>query len=137
MKIAVIDGQGGGLGRSIVTRLKKRDGIEIIALGTNSQATSAMMKAGAHRGATGENAIAVMSQQVDAIIGPIAILVADSMMGEITEGMTRAVARSSAEKILLPINRCQVTVLGTTRYTLNDILEQIDETIDTLKTTKV
>ncbi len=137
MKIAVIDGQGGGLGRSIVSRLKRRDGIEIIALGTNSQATSAMMKAGAHRGATGENAIAVMSRQVDAIIGPIALLVTDSMMGEITEGMTRAVARSQTEKILLPINRCHVTVLGTTRYTLNDILEQIDETIDTLKTTKV
>lgn len=129
MKIAVIDGQGGGLGKSIVERLKTSIGdIEIIALGTNSLATSNMIKAGANAGATGENAVKVMSQKVDFILGPIAILIANSMMGEITPLMAEAIANSSAKKIILPLNRCNVYITGTKELNVNQMIQSaIDE----------
>jgi uncharacterized protein DUF3842 len=102
MKIAVIDGKGGGIGSQVVERLKslKNNDIEIIALGTNSQATSNMMKSGANDGSTGENAVMWMSSKVDLIIGPLAIISANSMMGEISPKMAEAISSSQAKKII-------------------------------------
>lgn len=114
MKIAVIDGQGGGIGKTIVERLRKElpTDIKIIALGTNSAATVLMLKAGADEGATGENAIVFNSRKVDIIVGPIGIVVANSMMGELTSKMARAISESSAVKMLIPLNRCGIEIIG-------------------------
>lgn len=114
MRIAVIDGQGGGIGKAIVEKLRKElpEDIEIIALGTNSLATSFMIKAGANEGATGENAIVYNAGKVDFIMGAIGIIVANSMLGELTPAIAKAVAESPAKKILLPLNRCNIEIVG-------------------------
>lgn len=135
MRIAVVDGQGGGLGKSIVEKIRSeiKDDIEIIALGTNSLATSNMLKAGANAGATGENAVKVMSQKVDIIIGPIAILIANSMMGEITPTMAEAISTSEARKIILPLNRCNVYIVGTQEHNINQMLNFVIEELNKLR----
>ena len=114
MKIAVIDGQGGGIGRHITERIRKElpPEVQIIALGTNALATSAMLKAGANDGATGENAICYMAPQTNIITGSIAILAPHAMMGELTPSMAAAIATAPAPKILLPINRLEIEVVG-------------------------
>ena len=112
-KIIVIDGQGGKIGSLLVARLKvETEQAIIIAVGTNSIATSAMMKAGADFGATGENPVIVNCRDADMIVGPIGIVVSDSLHGEITPAMAVAVGQSNAQKVLLPINRCNNTVVG-------------------------
>ena len=112
MNIVVIDGQGGNIGRRIVEEIKaKKTGCEILAIGTNSTATALMMKGGADVGATGENPVVLASRDADVIIGPIGIILADSMYGEITPRMAEAIGASKARKILIPINKC-VTVAG-------------------------
>lgn len=113
-RIAVIDGQGGGVGKALVEKLRPAFGRDahILALGTNSLATSLMLKAGADAGATGENAIAANVGGVDIVMGAIGILSADSMLGEITPAMAVAIGRSGAQKILIPINRCNLAVAG-------------------------
>jgi len=130
MKVVIIDGHGGKLGRMIVERIKSV-GItcELTAIGTNSIATSAMIKAGADAGATGENPVIVASKYADVIIGPIGIIAADSLLGEITPEMAIAVGRSSARKLLLPINLCNNIIVGTGNLTLSKL---IDETVDEL-----
>ena len=112
MKIVVIDGQGGNIGKRIVEEIKSK-GIqcEVLAIGTNSTATALMMKGGAYIGATGENPVVLASRDADVIIGPIGIIMADSMYGEITPKMAESVGASKARKILIPINKC-VTVAG-------------------------
>ena len=134
MKIAVIDGQGGGIGRAIVENIRSnlKNDIEIIALGTNSLATSNMIKGGAHAGATGENSIKVMSQKVDAIIGPMAIIVANAMMGEITPVMAEAVANSEAKKILLPLNKCNIQIVGISDVKVNKMIASIIDELNKL-----
>lgn len=114
MRIAVIDGQGGGFGKSIVEKLRKElpEDTEIIALGTNALATSFMLKAGANEGATGENAIMHNVSRVDVIIGTIGIIVANSMLGELTPLMANAIADSPVKKVLLPLNRCNIEIVG-------------------------
>jgi hypothetical protein len=114
MKIAVIDGQGGGIGKHITAKIRKHLGreIEIIALGTNSVATSMMLKAGANEGATGESAIVYTVDQVDVITGSLSILVAHSMLGELTPSIATAVSRSKALKMLLPIGKNKVEIVG-------------------------
>ncbi|MBU4604514.1 MAG: DUF3842 family protein, partial [Proteobacteria bacterium] len=104
MRICVIDGQGGGIGSVIIRRLKEEyaETVEVLALGSNAIATAQMMKAGANRGATGENAILVTIRDADVIIGPIGIVLANSMMGEITPAVAAAVASCRARKFLLP-----------------------------------
>ncbi len=131
MKIAVVDGQGGGLGKIIIEKIKIniKNEVEIIALGTNSLATSNMLKAGANRGATGENSVKIMSKKVDVIIGPIAIILANSMMGEITPIMAEAIADSSARKVLLPLNRCNVYIAGTKEINVNEMIQNAIEEI--------
>ena len=109
MKITVIDGQGGNIGKRIVEEIKgRRSDVFITAIGTNSAATSAMMKGGADQGATGENPVVLASRDADVIIGPIGIILADSMYGEITPRMAEAIGASRARKILIPINKCVV-----------------------------
>lgn len=114
MRIAVIDGQGGGIGKTLVEKLRRElpEDAEIIALGTNSLATSFMIKAGANEGATGENAIVANAGKVDIILGAIGIIAANSMLGELTPLMAKAIAESPARKILLPLNRCSIEIVG-------------------------
>jgi hypothetical protein len=113
MNILVIDGIGGGIGRAIIEQIKKEfTNAEITAVGTNSIATSAMIKAGADYGATGENAVIFNSAKADFIIGVTGILFANAMHGEISPKMAEAVSSSPAHKILLPVDKCNVTVLG-------------------------
>ena len=124
-KICVIDGQGGGIGSTIIKHLKttygERD--EIIALGTNAIATANMLKAGANRGASGQNAIVRTAYQVDVIIGPISIVLANAMLGELTPGMAEAVASSPAKKVLLPLSQENVTVVGVEYSPLPRLIE--------------
>ncbi len=112
--ISVIDGQGGGIGRSIIFKLRKliakETGITLCALGTNSTATNNMLKSGADIGATGENAIVRTVNQSDIILGPIAIIAANSMLGELTPVMAAAVSSCDALKILIPLNRCNIMI---------------------------
>jgi len=125
--ICVIDGQGGGIGSAIVKRLKEEFGerVDTIALGTNSIATAAMMKARANRGATGENAIVWMVPQADYIIGPISIVMANAMMGELTPLMAEAIASSPAHKMLLPLSQEKVSIVGMTPQPLPHLVEEL------------
>lgn len=114
LKILIIDGQGGGLGRQLVTAVKEQyPEIEVLAVGTNSAATNAMLRAGADRAATGENSVVVASGQADVIMGPLGMVIADSMLGEITPHMALAVGRSRAKRILVPVSQCDNIVAGT------------------------
>jgi hypothetical protein len=125
MVVMVMDGQGGGIGSVIIKALRNAvtEGVEILALGTNSAATARMMKAGANRGATGENAIVQTSPKANVIMGPLAILMAHAMMGEVTPRMAEAVSLSSAEKILIPLNQEKVAVVGITTDPLPHLVE--------------
>ena len=127
MRIAVIDGQGGGIGKTVIEKLREAlgDDIGILALGTNALATSAMLKAGANEGATGENAIVVNAPKVDLIVGSVAILAADSLLGELTAPMAAAVARSAAQKVLIPLNRCGLHVIGVSAKPLPHYIDDI------------
>ncbi|MDD4011104.1 MAG: DUF3842 family protein [Sphaerochaetaceae bacterium] len=124
MKILVIDGQGGNIGKSIVEQIRQSMPDQtVIAIGTNSAATSAMVKAGASAGATGENPVIVNSRDADYIIGPIGIILADSMLGEITPAMARAIGESKAHKILIPVNKC-ITVAGVESLSLGQYIQK-------------
>ncbi|NLM96664.1 MAG: DUF3842 family protein [Halanaerobiaceae bacterium] len=134
MKIAVVDGLGGGLGSQIVEGLKQLlvDSVEIIALGTNSQATSNMLERGASRGATGENAICYTVRGVDIIIGPIGIIIPNSMSGEITTTMAEAIVNSPAERILLGIKQSHVRIVGMKDISLNQLFKELKEELKDL-----
>ena len=113
MRILVIDGQGGNIGKQVVKLLLERlPDEEILAVGTNSIATAAMLKGGAAEAATGENAVIVACRKADVIIGPIGIVIADALMGEVTPAMACAVGQSGAARILIPLNRCATLVAG-------------------------
>ena len=129
--LMVMDGQGGGIGRAIIKRLRVAlgDELEILALGTNSVATSQMMKAGANRGATGENAILRTAPEVDIIIGPLAIIMANAMMGEITAEMAEAISSSKALKILIPLTQERIKIVGVSSEPLPHLIDQIPEII--------
>lgn len=123
MKIVVIDGQGGSIGKAIVEQLVKKVDIEsIFCIGTNSVATANMLKAGAKYGASGENPVVVACRDADYIIGPIGIIMADSMLGEISPLMAQAVGASNAHKILIPINKC-LTVAGVQNFSLGEYIK--------------
>ena len=127
MKIVIIDGQGGRMGGLLAEKIKKAaiPGAEIYALGTNSAATTAMLKAGADYGATGENPVLVNCRDADYIIGPLGIMAADSLLGEVTPAMAVAVGQSSAMKILLPVNKCNHHVVGvSSEYSMSELAEQ-------------
>ena len=114
MLIAVIDGQGGGIGKIIIEKVRNefKDSVEILALGTNALATSAMLRAGANEGATGENALLCNVDEVDIILGPMSIILSNSMKGELTGKMAKRIVNSKAPKILLPIHRNNIDIVG-------------------------
>ncbi|MBQ8536724.1 MAG: DUF3842 family protein [Clostridia bacterium] len=113
MKIVIVDGQGGGIGKGLCEQFKKRfPQTKLIALGTNSLATSAMLRAGADQGATGDNAICVTVRDADLILGPMGLVLANAMLGEISPRVALAIGQSPAKKILIPVARCQVQVAG-------------------------
>lgn len=120
-KILVIDGQGGRIGALVVGEIKKKfPAAEITAVGTNVIATGAMLKAGADNGATGENPVVVAARTADVIIGPIGIVLADALFGEVTAKMAAAVGQSPAEKLLIPLNKCQTFVVGVEERTAGE-----------------
>ncbi len=125
--IAVIDGQGGGIGSAIIKRLREAiaEEVEIIGLGTNAMATGAMLKAGANKGASGENAIVQTVKTVDIIIGPTSIVVANSMMGELTPKMSVAITSSHATKCLLPLKIPEVEMIGAPKEPLPHLVDQL------------
>jgi hypothetical protein len=127
--VIVIDGLGGGIGVQLVGKLREisDNKTEIIALGTNATATERMLKAGAHRGATGENAIRVTVRQAAIILGPIGIVIPDSMMGEITAAIANAVLTSPAERILLPLQNEHFTLAGLEQITLAKAIDKAIE----------
>ena len=130
MVIAVVDGQGGGIGRAIVEKVKAAmPQTRIVALGTNSVATGQMLRAGADDGATGENAIVHNMQHVDIVVGVIGILNANSMMGELTPTMAAAIGGSHTYKVLLPINRCHIHVVSVEDVPLGKHIENAIEAI--------
>jgi hypothetical protein len=114
MLVLVIDGMGGGIGAQLVSQLSGQAaaGVEVICVGANAWATQAMVKAGASRGATGENAIKVMARSADIIAGPIGIVIPNALMGEITSSMAEAVAASTARKVLVPVNQGHFEIVG-------------------------
>lgn len=137
MKIMVMDGQGGRMGKSIVEQVKTcfpED--EILAIGTNSIATAAMLKAGADAGATGENPAIVGSRTADIIIGPMGIVIADSLLGEITPAMAVAIGQSNAKKVLIPVNRCQHFVVGCEELPLGEYVKLVVEEVKAIKSGK-
>ena len=133
MRIVVIDGQGGRLGQALVEGIVKAQlPCDLTAIGTNSIATAAMLKAGASAGATGENPVLVACRTADIIVGPIGILAADSLLGEITPAMAVAVGQSPARKLLLPVNHCNNIVAGTMNLTLSRLMEEAVEVLKSL-----
>ena len=136
MILMVVDGQGGGIGSAIIKSLRDTIGYEpeILAFGTNSIATSRMLKAGANKGATGENAIVRTSPKVDLIIGPLAILMANAMMGEVTPKMAEAISSSKTRKILIPLTQENVTLIGVSGEPLPHLVTQAIRVIKALNT---
>ena len=128
MKIMVMDGQGGGVGRSLVEELHSRyPEAELVAVGTNATATSNMMKGGTAIGATGENAVVYNCARADAIVGPIGIVMANAMLGEITPRMAEAVASSDVPILLIPMSRCNARVMGVEERKLADHIREAAE----------
>ena len=131
MEILIIDAQGGGIGKQLIIEINKNfKDAHITAVGTNSVTTTNMLKAGAKNAATGENAVGVGCRKADIIIGPVGIVIADSMYGEITPKMAVAVGQSDAKKLLIPMNHCNNIIVGVENKRMNDF---ISETINDLK----
>lgn len=131
MKITIIDGQGGKMGKTVIEQLKKsHPDLELYAIGTNSIATAAMLKAGADHGATGENPCIVNAQDSDIIIGPIGIVLANALLGEITPAIATAIGASKAYKILIPVNRCNHHIVGCRETSLTDYIRMVCEEVD-------
>lgn len=127
MRIAVVDGQGGGIGKAVVEKLRETFGneLDIMVLGTNALATSLMLKAGGNEGASGENAIVFCAPKVDIIIGTVGIIAANSMLGELTPAVAKAISESPARKILIPLNRCNIEVVGVQSKPLPHYIEDV------------
>ncbi|MBQ6900153.1 MAG: DUF3842 family protein [Firmicutes bacterium] len=122
--VLIIDGQGGQLGRQMVEAVRRLiPEAQITAVGTNALATSAMLKAGADRGATGENSVVVCTRDADIIVGPVGIVIADSLLGEITPKMAVAVGQSPAKKILLPVNKCNNIIIGVDGKSTSELID--------------
>lgn len=136
-KLVVIDGQGGRLGQLSVEAVKKNElPFEIFAIGTNSIATAAMLKAGADFGATGENPVIVACRDADVIVGPIGIVAADSLLGEVTPAMAVAIGQSPAMKLLMPVSHCNNHVVGVKTLTMNDMIREMIEELKELAGTE-
>lgn len=124
MNILVIDSQGGGMGKQIISAVKQQlPQARVTAVGTNSAATAAMLKAGADAAATGENAVIVGCRRADVIVGPIGIVIADAMYGEVTPAMAVAVGQSRARRVLIPVNQCDNIIAGVTQQPMGNLVE--------------
>ena len=139
MNITIIDGQGGQLGAQLVKEIStKFQNIDLTAIGTNAVATSTMLKAGAKNAATGENAVVVVSRKSDVIMGPVGIVIADSLFGEITDKMAVAIGKSDATRILIPINKCDNIIAGVpdlnTKALIEDAVSRLSAIINNCKT---
>lgn len=133
MNILVIDGQGGGIGKQVITMLKQKMPEHMLtAVGTNAIATAAMLKAGADCGATGENAVIVGCRNADVIVGPIGIVIADSLFGEVTPKMALAIGQSQAKRILIPVNHCDHIVVGVSNLNMGILVQQVGEAIQSM-----
>lgn len=125
MKIIIIDGQGGRIGAALTRQFVEAfPDAELIAIGTNSTATGAMLKAGVALAATGENPVVVNAEDADLILGPIGILSANALLGEITPRMAAAISQSRAKKILIPVSKCSVMVAGVRDLPLSDYIRE-------------
>ena len=134
MHILVIDGQGGRMGAALTEQIKNTlPESELIAIGTNSLATAAMLRVGADAAATGENPVIVNSERADVIVGPIGIITANALLGEITPKMAAAVSESRAKKILLPVSRCAVSVVGVQEKSLSEYVKEAVNMISALQ----
>ncbi|MBQ9608022.1 MAG: DUF3842 family protein [Lachnospiraceae bacterium] len=130
MTILVIDAQGGGIGKQLVTAIKQNiEDAHIIAVGTNSTATTVMLKAGADEAATGENSVVVGCRKADVIVGPIGIIIADSLLGEVTPKMALAVSQSGAKRVLIPFNHCDNIIVGISDFSTGNLIKQAIEEI--------
>lgn len=130
MNILVIDAQGGGIGARLVSAIKQNIAeTHVTAVGTNSTATTAMLKAGADEAATGENSVVVCSRRADIIVGPVGIVIADSMLGEITKKMAVAVAESGAKRILIPFSHCDNIIVGVSNFNTGSLIQSAVEEI--------
>ena len=130
-KVLVIDAQGGGLGKQLISRIKKElPDVFITAVGTNSMATQAMMKAGADEQATGENSVIVSCRKAEIIVGPIGIVIADSMIGEVTPAMAAAVAQSPAKRILIPFCNCDNFIAGVSEFNTGQLIRSAVEQLE-------
>ena len=130
LNVLVVDGQGGMLGKQMVEAVRKLiPNAEITAVGTNTMATASMLKAGADNGATGENSVVVAVRSADIIVGPIGIVIADSLLGEITPKMAAAIGSSSAKKGLLPVNKCNNIIVGVGNKSTSSLIAEAIETI--------
>lgn len=137
MKILVIDAQGGGIGRMLITEIRRKiSGADITAVGTNSIAASAMLKAGADRAATGENAVIVGCRKAEVIVGPIGIIIADAMLGEVTPAMAAAVGNAPAERILIPFRNCGSRIVGITETNTGQLVAEAVEELKKLNEEK-
>ena len=133
MKVTIVDGQGGRIGKQIVEKIIAAQlPCEITAIGTNSVATAAMLKAGAPQGATGENPLLVACRSADVIIGPIGIVIADALLGEVTPAMAIAVGQADAVRILIPLNRCDNLVTGVADLSMGALIEDAMRKFDSL-----
>lgn len=137
MNILIVDGQGGGLGRQTVAAVKKRfPDSQVTAVGTNSAATAAMLKAGADQGATGENSVTVCAGKADVIIGPVGMVIADSLLGEITPAMAAAIGRSPAKRILIPVNICDNIVVGVPDLSMGVLVDCVIAELDKIRSSR-
>ena len=135
-KVLVIDGQGGGLGKQLVAALSARcPQAQLTAVGTNSLAASAMRKAGAVRTATGENAVVVNCRHADVIVGPIGIVIADALLGEITPAMAAAICQADAKRVLIPVNHCENFVVGVPEGPVSQLVQTAAQKVKELCTT--
>ena len=133
MKILVVDGQGGNIGRQLVKMIAERfTDVEIMAVGTNSIATANMIKAGALSAATGENAAVVASRKADVIVGPVGIVIADALLGEVTPKMAEAIGQSEAARVLIPMNKCDTLIAGVGETSVGELLEDAVKKIGAL-----
>lgn len=135
LQILILDAQGGGIGRQLVSAVKQTlPDAFVTAVGTNAAATSAMLKAGADQGATGENAVVVACRSAQVILGPVGIVIADSMLGEVTPRMAAAVGQSGAKRILIPFDHCNNIVVGVDHPKIGTLVEEAVKVLSRLAT---
>ena len=137
IRVLIVDAQGGGIGKQLISAVKEAAlPVEITAVGTNTAATAAMLKAGAHNAATGENVVIVGCRKADVIAGPIGIVIADALLGEITPRMALAIGQSNAQRILVPVNHCDNIVVGAPELPLSALTQEAARRIAELQAEK-